>query len=59
MEAGFENDENERRTVYEELTKVKEAIKSMKMGSTCTVGASTGFALDLHWAQGPLPDLLP
>ena len=48
MSAGFKNEKNERRTVYDELTIMKDEIKTMKMGSNCTV-SSADWSQELLW----------
>ena len=40
MEAGIKNEENERSKVYDDLTNMKEEIKSMKMGGSCAVSSA-------------------
>ena len=51
MEAGNKKEENARRKVPEELAFTKEEIKTMKMGSNCTVSsaASTGFGRPVNF----------
>ena len=50
MKAGFNNEARERIKFFEELTNVKEKIKSMNMGSSCAVSsaASTTSGTDLE-----------
>ena len=56
MEAGFKNEENERRKVHNTLTFMEE-IKTMKMGGRCAISsaASTGYGLGTGTFTRPPP----